>query len=427
MQQTIIGDSEMNEIEAENKATMNLDEDEHDGNTGKSSNVAEDTERATALSHIVSLLRCYRDKRRTADVAERGKQLSRLDTLLHRHEDELQAADNSGIADNVDTETEPQTESPTPTEQAEPATRKRSYAAIQILKRVGHGIRTVWGKRPKLSYALYAVVFTVITAAAVLFLQWSVYNPIEYADDAQVDNTTRIIGTMAGQLTKFVSQMWLENQWQFLLNFLVVGLMYLVVITFLNRFWVATAIFGTVMVVFSIANRFKYLLRNEPIIPADLSFISSGNTGEIVSFIPEDGADLVNTAIVGLTYFVVICLVLQFLDRRNGLIPCHWRPSRFLRVTNIIAVLARIAAFVATAALLVSVHVEPEYSELLGAAVGARIGRLAPAMERDGRCSIQRHGDQLPAALPCQNHGAAERVLRRDHAGCRQTLRGRSG
>lgn len=354
MQQTIIDDSEMNESEAENKATMNLDEDEHDGNTGKSSNVAEDTERATALSHIVSLLRCYRDKRRTADVAERGKQLSRLDTLLHRYQNELQAADNSDIADNVDTETEPQTESPTPTEQAEPATRKRSYAAIQILKRVGHGIRTVWGKRPKLSYALYAVVFTVITAAAVLFLQWSVYNPIEYADDAQVDNTTRIMGTMAGQLTKFVSQMWLENQWQFLLNFLVVGLMYLVVITFLNRFWVATAIFGTVMVVFSIANRFKYLLRNEPIIPADLSFISSGNTGEIVSFIPEDGADLVNTAIVGLTYFVIICLVLQFLDRRNGLIPCHWRPSRFLRVTNIIAILARIAAFAATAALLVS-------------------------------------------------------------------------
>ena len=187
-----------------------------------------------------------------------------------------------------------------------------------------------------------------------MFLQWSVYNPIEYAEDAQVDNTTRIMGTMAGQLTKFVSQMWLENQWQFLLNFLVVGLMYLVVITFLNRFWVATAIFGTVMVVFSIANRFKYLLRNEPIIPADLSFISSGNTGEIVSFIPEDGADLVNAAIVGLTYFVVICLVLQFLDRRNGLVPCHWRPSRFLRVTNIIAVLARIAAFVVTAALLVS-------------------------------------------------------------------------
>ena len=363
MQQTIIGDSEMNEAEAENETATALDEDRHADNAGESSSVADDAERATALSHIASLLRCYRDKRRTADVAERDKQLSRLDTLLHRYEDKLQAVDNpdtadtAGNADNadvVDVEAEPQAESPTPTEQAEPATRERLTAAVQVLKRIGRGIRTIWGKRPKLSYALYVIVFVAVTATSVLFLQWSVYNPIEYAEDAQVDNTTRIMGTMAGQLTKFVSQMWLENQWQFLLNFLAVGLMYLVVVTFLNRFWVATAIFGTVMVVFSIANRFKYLLRNEPIIPADLSFISSGNTGEIVSFIPEDGADLVNTAIVGLTYFVVICLVLQLLDRRNGLIPCHWRPSRFLRVTNIIAILARIAAFAATTALLVS-------------------------------------------------------------------------
>lgn len=357
MQQTIIGDSEMNEAEAENESATDLNGDGHADNAGKRSSVVDDAERASALSCIASLLRCYRDKRRTADAAERGKQLSRLGALLHRYEDKLQAVDDpdtAGNADVVDAETKPQAESPMPTEQSQPTTQEQLTAAVQVLKRIGHGIRTVWSKRPKLSYALYAVVFTVITAAAVLFLQWSVYNPIEYADDAQVDNTTRIMGTMAGQLTKFVSQMWLENQWQFLLNFLVVGLMYLVVVTFLNRFWVATAIFGTVMVVFSIANRFKYLLRNEPIIPADLSFISSGNTGEIVSFIPEDGTDLVNTAIVGLTYFVVICLVLQFLDRRNGLIPCHWRPSRFLRVTNIIAVLARIAAFVVTAALLVS-------------------------------------------------------------------------
>ena len=360
MQQTIIGDSEMNEAEAENEAATDLNEDRHADNAGKRSSVVDDAERASALSCIASLLRCYRDKWRTADAAERGKQLSRLGALLHRYEDKLQAVDNpdaadtAGNADAVDAETEPQAESPMPTEQSQPTTQERLTAAVQVLKRIGRGIRTVWGKRPKLSYALYAVVFIVITAAAVLFLQWSVYNSIEYADDAQVDNSTRILGTMAGQLTKFVSQMWLENQWQFLLNFLVVGLMYLVVITFLNRFWVATAIFGTVMVVFSIANRFKYLLRNEPIIPADLSFISSGNTGEIISFIPEDGTDLVNTAIIGLTYFVVICLVLQFLDRRNGLIPCHWRPSRFLRVTNIIAVLARIAAFVVTAALLVS-------------------------------------------------------------------------
>lgn len=215
MQQTIIGDSEMDEAEAENESATDLNGDGHADNAGKRSSVVDDAERASALSCIASLLRCYRDKRRTADAAERGKQLSHLGALLHRYEDKLQAVDNpdtAGNADVVDAETKPQAESPMPTEQSQPTTQEQLTAAVQVLKRIGHGIRTVWGKRPKLSYALYAVVFTVITAAAVLFLQWSVYNPIEYADDAQVDNTTRIIGTMAGQLTKFVSQMWLEDK-----------------------------------------------------------------------------------------------------------------------------------------------------------------------------------------------------------------------
>ena len=152
MQQTIIGDSEMDEAEAENEAATDLNEDRHVDNAGKSDNVVDDAERATALSHIASLLHCYRDKRQTADVAERGKQLSRLDTLLHRYEDELQATDNTdnadtaGSADVVDVEAAPQAESPTPTEQIEqfqPTARERLAAAVQVLNHIGRGIRTV--------------------------------------------------------------------------------------------------------------------------------------------------------------------------------------------------------------------------------------------------------------------------------------------
>ena len=157
MQQTIIGDSEMNEVEAENESATDLNEDRHADNAGKRSSVVDDAERASALSCIASLLRCYRDKWRTADAAERGKQLSRLGALLHRYEDKLQAVDNpdaadtAGNADVVDAETEPQAESPMPTEQSQPTTQERLTAAVQVLKRIGRGIRTVWGKRPKLS------------------------------------------------------------------------------------------------------------------------------------------------------------------------------------------------------------------------------------------------------------------------------------
>lgn len=257
----------------------------------------------------------------------------------HREDDDL------GTPDTGDAATAPQ--------HSEQSTRPLSRA-IRTLAPIAHGIRAVWGKRPALSFVLYAVVFVLTTATAVLFMQWSVCSEPTYAADAEIDETTRILDSVAGQLTQFVSQMWLERDWRFLLNFLALGLIYLTIIAVLNRFWVATALFGTVMVVFAVANKFKVEARNEPIIPADMNFISGGNTGELVSFIPTDGMPLVNTAVTGLAWFVGICVILQFLDRRNGLIPVRWRPSRFVSVRNITAVVFRIAAAVTTVALLFS-------------------------------------------------------------------------
>ena len=244
----------------------------------------------------------------------------------------------------------------------------KARAALQALAPIGHGIRTtlnalapadrgiraVWRKRPKLSFALYAIVFVLVTAAALLFLQWSVCEEPTYAEDAQVDDTTRALNGIIGQLTKFVCQMWIEEKMTFLLNFLLLGLIYLVVVTLLNRFWVATALFGSVMVTFAVANHFKVQFRNEPIIPADLSFISGGNTGELMSFVPEEGQRLIADTVTGIIWFVAICVLLQFLDRRNGLIPCTWRPSRFLNVKNIAGVFFRVAACCSTLALLIS-------------------------------------------------------------------------
>lgn len=310
MQQTIIDDAEMSEASA-------------DSNNDNNDNVVTND----AIS----------------DSNERTKELSRIAVLLHRYEEKLRAADNTNLA------TEPQ-----PDLQAEQTAQKRPNAAVQVLKHIGHGLHAIWKKRPKLSYALYAIVFVAITATSVLFLQWSVYNEPVYAEGAEVDETTRILDSVAGQLTQFVSQMWLEADWRFMLNFLALGLIYLTVIAVLNRFWVSTALFGTVMTVFAIANKFKVEARNEPIIPADMNFISGGNTGELMSFIPPDGMPLVNTTITGLAWFIGVCIALQFLDRRNGLIPVHWRPSRFISVRNITAAITRVIVAVTTVIVLSS-------------------------------------------------------------------------
>ena len=77
--------------------------------------------------------------------------------------------------------------------------------------------------------------------------------------------------------------MWLEQKSLFLVNFVGLGLIYLALIFVTNRFWIATLLFGTAITAFGVANSIKIQLRNEPIIPADFTFISGGDAGNIAS------------------------------------------------------------------------------------------------------------------------------------------------
>ena len=59
-----------------------------------------------------------------------------------------------------------------------------------------------------------------VDSAAVLFLQWSMYKEPTYADPDVIDTTTKLLNSVSGQLTKFVSQMWMEQKYTWLMNFL---------------------------------------------------------------------------------------------------------------------------------------------------------------------------------------------------------------
>lgn len=187
-------------------------------------------------------------------------------------------------------------------------------------------LRVVWRKRPKLPYTLYVLVTALMTAAATLFIQWGMYSEPTYDDPDAVDQTTKIMNSVNGQLTRFVSQMWLEeSRLNWLLNFLALGMIYLVLVFVLNRFWVATAIFGIVMSTYAVANAIKVELRNEPILPSDLSFLTSGNGGEIASFIPDDRVALVHGTVTMLIWLTAICVILQLVDGRRCVIPFRWK------------------------------------------------------------------------------------------------------
>lgn len=179
------------------------------------------------------------------------------------------------------------------------------------------------------------------------------YTEPTYTAPSTVDETTRLLNSIRGQLTRFVAQMWMEQKYIWLLNFCVLGMVYLVLIFVLNRFWVATALFAIITSVFAVANHIKIQLRNEPVIPSDLSFIFSGNGGEVASFIPKDSQALVNNTITMLVWLTIACLLLQFIDGRRCVISFHWR--RPLRNTKtIIGNCTRIVAVIVSTSLLCS-------------------------------------------------------------------------
>lgn len=226
-----------------------------------------------------------------------------------------------------------------------------SFKAVQLIVKFFKSAHALWKKRMKFSYAFYTIVFFLLTSAEVIFLQWGMYSEPEYDKGTEIDETTKVLQSVAGQVTRFISQMWLEQKNVCLISFVGLALIYLALILVTNRFWIATLVFGVALTAFGVANSIKVQLRNEPIIPADLTFISGGDTGSIMSFVPKSSQAFVNGAINFVIWFAIIAFALFVLDGRRRFIHCSWRHP-IANAKNIIGNIFRVLAAILSVALL---------------------------------------------------------------------------
>lgn len=96
---------------------------------------------------------------------------------------------------------------------------------------------------------------------------------------------------------------------RFLLNVLLWAVIFLILVTLTNRFWVGMGLFGTLALVWMTANRIKVTLRHEPVLATDLRIAGGGQAGNVGSFIPPEERPLIwKTA--ALVAGVWICAVL---------------------------------------------------------------------------------------------------------------------
>lgn len=226
-----------------------------------------------------------------------------------------------------------------------------NFKAVQLIIKFFKKVYALWKKRMKFSYAFYTIVFFLLTSAEVIFLQWGMYSEPEYEKGTEIDETTKVLQSVGGQVTRFISQMWLEQKNVCLVSFMGLALIYLALIFVTNRFWIATLVFGVALTAFGVANSIKVQLRNEPIIPADLTFISGGDTGSIMSFVPKSSQAFVNGAITFVIWFAIIIFALFVLDGRRRFIYCSWRHP-IANIKNIIGNVFRILAAILSVVLL---------------------------------------------------------------------------
>lgn len=204
----------------------------------------------------------------------------------------------------------------------------------------------IWNKRPKFSYGAYTVVFIAMVILATMFLWWSTNTKLKYDPASELNFLQQVTGDAYHYLSSASCY----------LNMIALVLIYLLLVTLVNRFWVGTALFGAFVMVFAVATKIKITMRSEPIIPSDLGFLSGGGgggAGDVASFVTDDSRPPVNTAIAWLVWFVVICVILQCVDKRRAFIYCSWRHP-IAGPKNIFGLICRILAPIVSVLLLIS-------------------------------------------------------------------------
>lgn len=92
---------------------------------------------------------------------------------------------------------------------------------------------------------------------AAMFLWWSMHVDVKFHSHSEWNFFQQVTGEAYRHLSEASCY----------LNMIGLALIYALLVTCINRFWVGTALFGTLVMVFSVATRIKVTMRNEPVIP----------------------------------------------------------------------------------------------------------------------------------------------------------------
>lgn len=155
---------------------------------------------------------------------------------------------------------------------------------------------------------LYGVLFVLFDAVGIAALQIGVS---ESATRVQLSNNMWLTGW------GFVGKMFTSANFVAVLNLILWGVLYVILLMLTNRFWVATPIFLAVTFIVAVIEHFKVSIRYEAILPSDLNFLKA-DAGNLMSFMPSGAQWTILIAVAVFAAFVALFVFLNRLDARHG-------------------------------------------------------------------------------------------------------------
>lgn len=155
---------------------------------------------------------------------------------------------------------------------------------------------------------LYGVLFVLFDAVGIAALQIGVS---ESATRVQLSNNMWLTGW------GFVGKMFTSANFVAVLNLILWGVLYVILLMLTNRFWVATPIFLAVTFIVAVIEHFKVSNRYEAILPSDLNFLKA-DAGNLMSFMPSGAQWTILIAVAAFAAFVALFVFLNRLDARHG-------------------------------------------------------------------------------------------------------------
>lgn len=112
------------------------------------------------------------------------------------------------------------------------------------------------------------------------------------------------------------------------------GVIYLLLFVITNRFWLTTGLYSTLVIVFAIATRIKVALRDEPVLPANLT-TAGGNAGEVGSFIPASYMPMIRSAVIAIVVIWLVFILFWWISGSCRLVwwdahKAAWVPTRLV-------------------------------------------------------------------------------------------------